>query len=98
MGSGEAREGMRNGRSDGEMHKAGGLGVSRERKQKKVKEKCFKKLLSTSDRMGPPFLHFLKATFFFFPTESLPVVWLPSIFIPTIQESEKNIIFTLATH
>lgn len=32
MGSGEAREGMRNGRSDGEMHKAGGLGVSRERK------------------------------------------------------------------
>lgn len=67
MGSGEAREGVRNGRRDGEMHKAGGLGVSGERKPRKVKERCFKKLLSTSDWMGSTFLHFLKATFFFFP-------------------------------
>lgn len=63
------------------MHKAGGLGVSGERKPRKVKERCFKKLLSTSDWMGSTFLHFLKATFFFFPTESLPVVWLPSIYL-----------------
>lgn len=30
--------------------------------------------------MGPPFLHFLKATLFS-STESLPVVWLPSIYL-----------------
>ena len=47
--------------------------------------------------LGPSFLHFLKVPCFF-SAESLSVVWLPSVFIPTILKSEKKFIFTLATH
>lgn len=62
------------------VHNAGQVGMGRERKKTSRAGMSFNKLPSASDKTGPPFLHFLKATLFS-STESLPVVWLPSIYL-----------------
>lgn len=93
-GSGEKRQGLRNGgraserlrefsseeegRGSEYTQHKAGWVGRRERKQKKIKEGCLNKPLATPDRDGSTCFTFPESHFLF-SAESLPVVWLPSI-------------------